>query len=152
MAALHRPKKDQGVGLTRKDKGIKWMVLTDGNSFPLAVLLDSAQKAEIQLAEKTLNLVWVPKNGPGRPKTRPRELVADLGYDSQAFHTHLRRRGTSLHSRAKWEEAPPRQEARHLQLSTALDRREDPDLHLDLAQETFAIACRADQFSVYRPQ
>jgi transposase len=69
------------------------MVVTDGNGLPLAVLLDSAQKAEIQLAQETLDLVWVPKNGPGRPKTRPKELVADRGYDSHAFRTYLRHRG-----------------------------------------------------------
>ena len=69
------------------------MVVTEGNGLPLAILLDSAQKAEITLAEETLGLVWVPKNGPGRPKTRPKELVADRGYDSQAFCTHLRHRG-----------------------------------------------------------
>jgi hypothetical protein len=67
----------QAVGLTRKGKGTKWMVVTDGNGLPLAALLDSAQKAEIQLAEETLGLVWVPKRGAGHPKTKPKELVAD---------------------------------------------------------------------------
>jgi transposase len=83
----------QAVGLTRKGKGTKWMMVTDGNGLPLAVLLDSAQKAEITLAEETLSLVWVPKRGPGHPKTKPKELVADRGYDSQAFRMYLRRRG-----------------------------------------------------------
>jgi transposase len=69
------------------------MVVSDGNGLPLALLLDSAQKAEIKLAQETLGLVWVPKNAPGRPKTRPTELVADRGYDSQAFRTYLRRWG-----------------------------------------------------------
>jgi transposase len=69
------------------------MLVTEGNGLPLAVLLDSAQKAEIKLAKETLGLVWVPKNGPGRPKTRPKELVADWGYDSKAFRIHLLRRG-----------------------------------------------------------
>jgi transposase len=93
MAALHRPKGGQAVGLTRKGKGTKWMLVTDGNGLPLAVLLESAQKAEITLAEETLGLVWVPKRGPGHPKTKPKELVADRGYDSQAFRMYLRRRG-----------------------------------------------------------
>lgn len=69
------------------------MLATDGNGLPLAVLLDSAQKAEIQLAEEILGLVWVPKKGPGRPRPRPKELVADRVYDSKAFRIHLRRRG-----------------------------------------------------------
>jgi hypothetical protein len=67
------------------------MVVPDGNGLPLAVLLDSAQKAAITLAEETLGLVWVPKDGPGHPKTKPKELVADRGYDRQAFRMYLRR-------------------------------------------------------------
>jgi hypothetical protein len=69
------------------------MVVTEGNGLPLAALLDSAQKAEIQLAEETLGLVWVPKRGAGHPKTKPKELVADRGYDSQAFGSYLGGRG-----------------------------------------------------------
>jgi len=46
----------QRVRLTRKGKGTKWMVVTEGNGLPLAVLLDSAQNAEIQLAQETLGL------------------------------------------------------------------------------------------------
>jgi hypothetical protein len=48
-----------------------------GERPPRAVLLDRAQQAEIKLAGKTLGLVWVPKNSPGDPKPRPKELVAD---------------------------------------------------------------------------
>jgi transposase len=69
------------------------MLVTDGNGLPLAVLLDSAQKSEIKLAQETLSLVWVPKKGPGRPKTRPRDLVADRGDDSRSFCLHLWHRG-----------------------------------------------------------
>jgi hypothetical protein len=77
------------------------MVVTDGNGLSRVVLLDSAQKAEIPLAEKTLNLVGVPKNGPGRPKSSPKELVADWGYDSQAFRIHLRHRVFILTSQSE---------------------------------------------------
>ena len=72
MAALHQPKGGQAVGLTRKGKGTKWMVVTEGNGLPLAALLDSAQKAEIQLAEETLSLVWVPREALGIPRLSPK--------------------------------------------------------------------------------
>jgi hypothetical protein len=59
----------------------------------LLTTLDAQGRAEIALAEETLGLVWVPKHSPGHPKTKPTELVADWGYDSQAFRVYLRRRG-----------------------------------------------------------
>jgi transposase len=37
-----------------------------------------------------------PPEALGRPKTRPKELVADKGYDSQAFREWLRCRGIRL--------------------------------------------------------
>jgi hypothetical protein len=48
------------------------MVVTDGNGLPLAVLLDSAQEAEIQLAEKTLNWCEFPRMVLGVPKAGPK--------------------------------------------------------------------------------
>jgi hypothetical protein len=43
------------VGLTRKGKGTKWMVVVDGNGLPLGFHLDGANRAEVRLAEQTLN-------------------------------------------------------------------------------------------------
>lgn len=80
------------MGLTRRGKGTKVMVITDGGGIPLATLVDSAQKAEVRLADATLEQVKVPRRC-GRPRKRPRSLVADKGYDSQAFRSRLRRRG-----------------------------------------------------------
>ena len=67
------------------------MVVSEGNGVPLGALVASAQKAEVHLAEATLELVRVP--GKGRPRRRPCCLVADKGYDSQAFRLELRGRG-----------------------------------------------------------
>jgi hypothetical protein len=46
------------------DGGDRW------NGLPLAVLLDSAQKAEIHLAEETLGLVWDSNVALGIPRLR----------------------------------------------------------------------------------
>ena len=81
------------VGLTRRGKGSKVMLVVDGQGLPLGVLVESAQKGEVKLAEATLSRVRVPKKGPGRPRTRPREVVADRGYDSEALRRGLRGRG-----------------------------------------------------------
>ena len=80
------------IGLTRRGKGSKLMAVVDGQGTPLGLLVASAQRAEIKLAEPTLATIRVPARR-GRPKTRPRELVADKAYDSQPFRERLRCRG-----------------------------------------------------------
>jgi transposase len=83
------------VGLTRKGKGTKWMLVVDGNGLPLGFHLDSANCAEVRLAERTLNTIRVPRLR-GRPKQRPKKLVADRGYDSSAFRRALRLWGIAM--------------------------------------------------------
>jgi len=91
------PAKNGGeqVGVTKKGKGTKWMVVVDGNGLPLGSHLDSANKAEVKLAERTLDTVGVPRPR-GRPKCRPDTLVADRAYDSGGFRAALRRRGIRM--------------------------------------------------------
>src|SRR6516225_5792212 len=88
------PAKNGGahVGLTKKGKGTKWMLVVDGNGLPLGFHLDSANRAEVRLAQQTLDTIKVTRPH-GRPKQRPEKLVADRGYDSHAFRQALRRRG-----------------------------------------------------------
>ncbi|HEX8996350.1 MAG TPA: IS5 family transposase [Ktedonobacterales bacterium] len=93
------PAKNGGdqVGLTKKGKDAKWMLVVDGNGLPLGFHLGSANVAEVRLAEQTLDTVRVCRGeGRGRPKQRPKTLVADRGYDSSAFRRALRRRGIRM--------------------------------------------------------
>lgn len=83
------------VGLTKKGKGTKWMLVIDGTGLPLGFHLDRATTAEVTLAEQTLDTVRVPRPR-GRPKQRPEKLVADRGYDSSAFRRALRGRGIRM--------------------------------------------------------
>ena len=69
------------------------MLVVDGHGLPMGALLASAQQAEVQLAEATLGQIRVPRPSRGRPRTRPKEVVADRGYDSRALRAQLRRRG-----------------------------------------------------------
>jgi transposase len=71
------------VGLTRKGKGTKWMLVTDGTGLPLGFHLDGANRTEVRLAEQTLDTIRVARPR-GRPKQRPQTLVADRGYDTYA--------------------------------------------------------------------
>ena len=68
------------------------MAVVDGNGTPIGLLVASANPAEIKLAEPTLATVRVSQ--PNRKsKSRPKELVADKGYDSRPFRQRLRKRG-----------------------------------------------------------
>lgn len=71
------------------------MLVIDGNRMPLGFHLDSANRAEVRLAEQTLDTIRVAQPQ-GRPKQRPRKLVADRGYDSSAFRRALRGRGIRM--------------------------------------------------------
>jgi transposase len=83
------------VGLTKKGKGTKWMLVVDGNGLPLGFHLDGASRAEVRLAEQTLDTIRVARPR-GRPKRRPLKVVADRGYDSRGFRQALRRRGIRM--------------------------------------------------------
>jgi transposase len=85
-------KRGTGIGKTKVGKGSKVMVVADGQGLPIGLYVASAQPHESQLVEATLATVRVPQ-GRGRPRTRPKELVADRAYDSQAIRQRLRRRG-----------------------------------------------------------
>jgi transposase len=91
------PAKNGGakVGLTKKGKGTKWMLVIDGNGLPLGFYRNSANTAEVRLAEATLDTVAVPRPR-GRPKQRPEKLVADRAYDRSALRAALRRRGIGM--------------------------------------------------------
>lgn len=86
---------DEKVGVTKKGKGTKWMLVVDGNGLPLGFHLDSASRAEVRLAQQTLDTIKVARPY-GRPKQRPEKVVADRGYDSSAFRDALRRRGIRM--------------------------------------------------------
>lgn len=68
------------------------MAVTDGNGLPIGLYLDAANHHEVTLANPTLRTIKVPQKR-GRPRTRPKELVADKAYDSRKFRQALRQRG-----------------------------------------------------------
>ena len=71
------------------------MLVIDGHGLPLGFHLDSANTAEGQLAEATLDTIAVPRPR-GLPRQRPKKLLADRAYDSTALRAALRRRGMGM--------------------------------------------------------
>jgi len=69
------------------------MLVTDGNGLPIGLELASANHHEVKLAVPALQTVWVPRRGGGRPKQRPKELVAEKAYDSKRLRQWLRSEG-----------------------------------------------------------
>jgi transposase len=71
------------------------MVLVDGQGLPLGVRLESASPAEVTLAEATLEEVRVPRPK-GRPRQKPKRVIADAGYDSDPLRERLKKRAIEL--------------------------------------------------------
>ena len=71
------------------------MVLVDGGGLPLGVRLESASPAEVTLAEATLAEVKVPRPK-GRPRQKPKRVIADRAYDSDPLRERLKKRGIDL--------------------------------------------------------
>ena len=72
------------------------MVVVDGQGIPLGNHLDSASPSEVTLLEKTIDTISVPRRGRGRPRKKPRRIIADKAYDSDPHRRRLRRRGIEL--------------------------------------------------------
>ena len=83
------------VGKTKRGKGTKWMVLGDGQGVPLGIRLESASPAEVTLADATLKEVRVPRPK-GRPRQKPKRVIADRGYDSDPLRKRWKKRGIEL--------------------------------------------------------
>ena len=83
------------MGKTKRGKGTKWMILVDGQGLPFGVRLESASPAEVKPAEATLLQVGVPRPR-GRPRQKPKRVIADRDYDSEPLRERLRKRGIEL--------------------------------------------------------
>jgi transposase len=84
------------VGKTKIGKGSKWLVVVDGQGVPLGGTITLASPTEVTLAEEALETIKVPRQGRGRPKTRPKKLIGDKAYDSDKMRHTLAVRGISL--------------------------------------------------------
>ena len=72
------------------------MVGVDGKGVPLGSTITSASPHEVTLVDGVMAQIKVPRNGPGRPKTRPKRLIADRAYDSDPLREKLKKRQIDL--------------------------------------------------------
>src|SRR5262245_44578162 len=84
-------KRGDRVGLTKKGKGTKCMVLVDGQGTPLGVHLDTASSAEVCLAEATLDAVQLEDEQGSR--CQPERVIADRAFDSNRLRRQFWQRG-----------------------------------------------------------
>ena len=68
------------------------MVVVDGQGIPLGGTLASASPAEVTLVDQSLEQIKVSRNGRGRPRSLPKPLSADKGYDSDKLRKSLKKR------------------------------------------------------------
>ena len=85
------------------------MLIVDGQGLPLSIYVDSAQPNERKLTAATLSRLRVPQQR-GRPRTRPKVLVADRNFDGQELRRQWRQRG--IHPCIPRQRKPTRQQPR----------------------------------------
>jgi transposase len=73
--------------------GSKHHLLVDATGVPLAVSLTGGNRNDITQLIPLVDAVPALAGRPGRPRRRPRALVADRGYDHDAYRRMLRARG-----------------------------------------------------------
>ena len=97
----------QCVGKTKRGKGTKTMVLSDGRGLPLAAEIASASPHEVTLIEPLIERRILPK--------KPCRLIYDLAGDSDPLRARLARRGIELVCpHRKNRRKPPTQDGRKL--------------------------------------
>ena len=96
MAATSTRKRGAGTGpspVNRGKPGSKHHLICDGNGTPIYVLTSGANVPDISRAIDLLDGAPAIAGRPGRPRRRFATLLADKGYDSEAFRHACRGRG-----------------------------------------------------------
>ncbi|MFF3911102.1 IS5 family transposase [Streptomyces sp. NPDC001848] len=84
---------DHALGRSRGGLTTKIHLACDGKGRPLAILLTPGQRHDSICARPLLERIRVPRIGPGRPRCKPDQVVADKAYSSRGFRAYLRQRG-----------------------------------------------------------
>lgn len=82
----------EGLGRSRGGLSSKIHLATDGRGLPMSVVLTGGQAGDNPHLLPVLKAIRVPRDGPGRPRTRPLAVVADKAYAHPSTRAAMRRR------------------------------------------------------------
>lgn len=83
----------EALGWSQGGFSTKIHLRCEGNGLPVTFVLTAGQRHEAVVFEPLMEQGSVKRSGVGRPRLRPRRVVADKGYSSGAIRSYLRRRG-----------------------------------------------------------
>lgn len=84
---------DHALGRSRGGWTSKLHLICDGRGLPLSIGLTSGNVNDTTMLSAALAEIRVPRRGPGRPRTRPNQVLGDKGYSSRANRSLLAGRG-----------------------------------------------------------
>ncbi|WP_454116063.1 IS5 family transposase [Microbacterium aurum] len=84
---------DHGIGRSRGGLTTKLHLVCDGRGRPLGMVITGGNVNDTTMMPAVLEDIRVPRDGKGRPRTRPDRVPADKGYPSKANRAWLRTRG-----------------------------------------------------------
>jgi transposase len=84
---------DHALGRSRGGWTTKLHLACEQGQKPLACVLTGGQRGDSPQLVPVLEAIRVPRQGPGRPRTRPDRVLADKAYTSRGNRRYLRRRG-----------------------------------------------------------
>ena len=68
----------------------------DGRGLPLSLLLTAGQAGDNPQLLPVLDAICVPRRGPGRPRSRPVQVLADKAYSHPSTRAGLRRQRNTV--------------------------------------------------------
>jgi transposase len=83
----------EAIGRSRGGLTTKIHLACDGQGKPLTFTITGGNVNDCTQFEQVMARISVSRRGPGRPRTRPEQVVADKGYSSTKIRSYLRRRG-----------------------------------------------------------
>lgn len=114
----------EALGRSRGGLTSKIHLMSDDRCRPLVMLTSAGQRGDSPMFVPVMLGLRIPRNGPGRPRTRPHRVRADKAYSSRANRLHLRKR------RIKATIAQPRDQAANRR-SRGRDGGRPPDFDRD---------------------
>jgi transposase len=84
---------DHALGRSRGGWTTKLHLAADTSQTVMALKLTAGQRGDSPQLQPVLDRISVPRPGPGRPRKRPRRVLADKAYPSKANRRYLRQRG-----------------------------------------------------------